>query len=194
MHTVSKIPVNWILMAPVEIWWAMQPHLRSLMHYTNMKVAENCCVSSCNLLSQGRFNGNLSHAFQIHFHLLYKMTSEPVPISLYTIFRGFNIPLNHFISTWPQTHQLAIPETTLLHAQLAHVWSWDSDLRLGNSPSHPLHCSPTESAGQIITASWSVPVVGGSRSPVVSLCLWVWTSRLAIPMMCVLSYPDPSVS
>lgn len=66
-------------------------------------------------------------------------------LSIYTIFRGSNIPLDHFISTWPQTHQLAVPETTLLHAQLAHVWSRDSDLRLGNSPSHPLHCSPTVS-------------------------------------------------
>lgn len=101
------------------------------MHYTNMKAAENCCISSCNLLSQRHFNGNLSHSFQIHFHLLYKMTSAPVSVflSLCTIFGGLNIPLNNFISTWPRPHQLAGPGTTQLHRTAAR-----SRLRLGPSP------------------------------------------------------------
>lgn len=123
------LPVDWIIMALVEIQWAMKPYLRSPKHYTNMKAAENCCISSCNLLSQRHFNGNLSHSFQIHFHLLHKMTSAPVSLSLCIIFGGFNFPLNNFISTWPQPHQLAGPETTQLHRTVAR-----SRLRLRPSP------------------------------------------------------------
>lgn len=40
------------------------------MHSTNMIAIENCCIFSCNLLSQRYFNGNLSHAFQTCSHLL----------------------------------------------------------------------------------------------------------------------------
>lgn len=40
--------------------------------------AENCCIFSCNLLSQRHFDGNLSHSFQTCLHLLYNMTLAPV--------------------------------------------------------------------------------------------------------------------
>lgn len=48
-----------------------------------MKTVESCYISSCNLLSQRRFNGNLSlFSLQIHSYLFYKTTSAPVWFSL----------------------------------------------------------------------------------------------------------------
>lgn len=134
-------------MASVEIWWAMQPYLKSPMHYTNMKVAENCCISSCNLSSQGRFNGNSSHAFQIQFHLLYKITSAPVPFSLYIYhFKGLSHSSGslHFClaSNTPAGHTRdhTAPHTTGVRPNLKFGTSpWK--LRFPSSPSLTIRVS-----------------------------------------------------
>lgn len=142
------------------------------MHYT-MKAVENCCISSCNLLSQRYFNGNLSHFFfQIYFHLLYKMTSAPVLFSLSIPFLGALrfLLITNLIPTGPQLYQLLIPETTQLQ-KTCTLETWNFDLLLGNSTTLSFIFSPPELACQ--NAFWLLEAfqLGGSRSPVLSLCV-----------------------
>lgn len=82
------------------------------MHYTNMKIVESCYISSCNLLSQRHFNGNLS-LFVFSNSLPFTLQNDfstCLILSFQTTFKGFDIFLNNFIPTWPPPHQLPIPE------------------------------------------------------------------------------------
>lgn len=82
------------------------------MHYTNMKIVESCYISSCNLLSQRHFNGNLS-LFVFSNSLPFTLQNDfstCLILSFQATFKGFDIFLNNFIPTWPPPHQLPIPE------------------------------------------------------------------------------------
>lgn len=100
------------------------------------------------------------------------MTSAPVLFSLSIPFLGaFRFLLiTNFVPTGPQLYQLLIPETTQLH-KTCTLEIWNFDLPLGNSTSLSFIFSPPELACQ--NGFWLLEAfrLGGSRSPVLSLCL-----------------------
>lgn len=131
------------------------------MHYTNMKTVESCYISSCNLLSQRHFNGNLSlfFFFQIHSHLLYKTTSAPVWFSLsrpllraLTFFLITSFPLGLHQTSCP--YQRQHKDKKLLHAWDLKRWllPWKFPppfLPLSHHQGYHVQCLP---------APWSFPL------------------------------------
>lgn len=141
------------------------------MHYTNRKAVENCCISACNLLSQRHFNGNLNHSFQIHFHLLYKMTSALVSFSLFIPFLEaltflliilFLLHPNH--TSWPYQRQL--DSTKVLHFWHLKCLEMPPPF-LEMSPPFLPFCHRSQHVKYLLEAT----LFAGSRSPVESHCL-----------------------
>lgn len=167
------------------------------MHSTNMKGVENCCISSCNLLSQRHFNGNLNHSFQIHFHLLYKMASAPVSFSLSIPFLE---ALTFLLITWfrlglrPQPHQLPIPATTQLRKTVARLRSEILTFSLGNTTSTSSTLSPPESACQMPSGSLKLSRLWNPDHLLNHVASPGWTLQPAISMIRLLSNPNPSFS